>query len=829
MGHSLIWIIVTWLFGVAAGLAWELSLVFLGISFGFLLILCLIFWFNWKETNVRRLAEQERKEKIALVMVAFLSLLAGAFWSTSFQLGENPVLIHRSGEQVELVGQVVSPVRSYSNREVFLLRVTGIKEEVGWRPINELVEIVRYSYGDDWEGNRDKVGYGQQLKLAGQVRLPAGARNPGEFDYSQYLANQRIYSQVVLPGEPVLLADGSKFSPLNLAAGYKEKSIELFNKHLPGREGNILAGMTFGWRDGLTEADKDLFIKSGLMHLFAVSGLHMGFVLVTGLWFAGRLKMNRYPPVILVMVIALLLGFYAAMADFSVSALRAAIMGLVGTVAMAWQRRKDFYTAFAWAAFLLTLVNPFYLWQVGFQLSFTAAWGIVFFYPALQRLMSGSLAWDSHLSIDKRQFHQAWWKNMLIVPVAAQIALLPLLAYYFNLVSLLGIVTNVFSLWLAGGAVLTGLVIFPVSVVLPPLGEILLIAVGGGLYFLIELLQLLVKLPGSYLTVKTPSLIAIGLYYISVIYLAGWLKGDLERLARPWLRWQYPKLSKLAGAALLVLTVVAWNFSSPADQLTVTVLDVGQGDAIVVTLPNGRNLLIDGGGVPVRPGSSSFDVGEKVVSPYLQRQGIKKIDLLVNTHGHYDHVAGLIPVIQELSVGEVLLSPVPATSNTYEKFLELLDQKDIPIIFAERGQLINLDPRVELKVMHPGNPVIGSTSQLNDNSVVIKLNYRQFSMLFTGDIEQAAMADLLASELDLSSTVYKVAHHGSSTGLVPEFLERVSPGVAVIPVGKNTFGHPSETLINYLEERGVLIYRTDLDGGIVITTDGNKVKIITTR
>jgi competence protein ComEC len=566
-----------------------------------------------------------------------------------------------------------------------------------------------------------------------------------------------------------------------------------------------------------------------MTHLFAVSGLHMGFVLLLGLWFAGRLKLGRYPPVFFVIMIASLLGFYTAMADFSVSALRAAIMGLVGTMAMAWQQRKDFYTAFALAAFTLTLINPYYLLQVGFQLSFAAAWGIVFFYPALERLISGSLTQDVQLSAAEKQFRQVGWKSLLIVPVAAQIAVLPLLAYYFSQVSLLGVVTNVLSFWLAGVAVITGLVIFPVSVILPFLGEILLIAVGGGIYFLTELLQLLVKLPGAYLTVKTPSHIAIGLYYMAAIYLAGWLKGDLEKLARPWFRWQYPAISKLSGVVILALTVVAWNFPGPADRLAVAVLDVGQGDAIVVTLPNGRQMLIDGGGIPARPGATGFDVGERVVLPYLQRQGIKKIDLLVNTHGHYDHVAGLLPVVREFPVGAALISPVPANSSTYENFLQLLEQKDIPIIFAERGQLINLDPRVKLKVLHPGHPVVSSTSPLNDNSVVIKLYYRQFSMLFTGDIEQAAIADLLAGELDLTSTVYKAAHHGSSTGLVPEFLAKVNPRIAVIPVGKNTFGHPSEGLISYLVQKGILIYRTDVDGGIVITTDGNEVKITTTR
>jgi predicted membrane metal-binding protein len=268
MGLSLVWIIISWLFGVVAGLAWELPLIFMGAGFGLLLILSLLFWCNWQETNVRGMLRQERKQQFALGLMTLLSMLAGSFWSTGFQLGEQPVLVHRSGEQVELIGQAVSPVKSYASREVFLLRATRVKEETYWRTINELVEVVQYSYGDQQhQRGGNQVAYGQQVQLSGQVRLPIGARNPGEFDYSRHLAYQRIYSQIILTGEPVVLASGSKLSPLNLAAGYKEKSIAQITQVLPGREGSILAAMTFGWREGLTEADKDLFAQSGLIHV----------------------------------------------------------------------------------------------------------------------------------------------------------------------------------------------------------------------------------------------------------------------------------------------------------------------------------------------------------------------------------------------------------------------------------------------------------------------------------------------------------------------------------------------------------------------------------
>ncbi|MDW7675048.1 MAG: DNA internalization-related competence protein ComEC/Rec2 [Bacillota bacterium] len=804
MQIKLVWLLCGWLLGIAFSLNLKLNIYFLAVLFFLLAGCCLV------SLAKKKLWVVEGLIRVAPVLLVGVSIAAGAFWGTSFYLTEKVTLLKVKSNEVELLGQVVSPVKTYSNREAFLLKTSYLREASGWIKVNELSEAIIYRSNDLNTTVDFSSRPGDTVYVKGQVRIPKEATNPGEFDYRQHLLKQRIYSQLILNSEPVILEEAKGYSPIRLASLYKEQSIKAISKVLPGREGAVLAAMTFGYRDGLRETDIDLFTKTGLMHLFAVSGLHMGFVLVFGLWLSQAFRINK---LVTFFSIVLLLSFYAALADFSVSAARAAIMGSLGMMTILWQRQKDFYTVLAIAAFTLTLANPYYLFQVGFQLSFMACWGIVFFHQPIGQL----------LSLLTKQKVENKLIAILTVPIAVQLALWPLLAYYFNIVSIAGIVTNLLAMGLVAVAVLIGLAILPISILFTPLAELVLIVVGGVIYLAFELFQVITSIPGAYFFTRTPTTFSMLLYYILVIFLMLWYKGSFKKLVRPIFKWHYPLASKIVAVILIILVLMAWVPGGSNQQLAITVLDVDQGDAILVTMPNGKRMLIDGGGIATRPGASSFDVGERVIVPYLQRQGISQLDLVVNTHGHYDHVAGLIAVIDNIKVKNILLSPISANSATYERFLEKIAENEIPATLAKRGQLINLDPTVSLQVLHPGKIITGSSSDLNENSIVIRLEYMQFSMLFAGDIEKIAMTQLVETDVPLTSTAYKTAHHGSSTGLVEEFLVKVNPKLTIIPVGRNSFGHPSNNLLQYFIERDVLIYRTDLDGAVIITTDGNRM------
>lgn len=268
------------------------------------------------------------------------------------------------------------------------------------------------------------------------------------------------------------------------------------------------------------------------------------------------------------------------------------------------------------------------------------------------------------------------------------------------------------------------------------------------------------------------------------------------------------RLLQVALLAVLLATV------SASENLTVHFLDVGQGDSELLQF-NGKNVLIDGG---------DQDAGPKVES-YLRDHGVSSLDLVVATHPHSDHIGGLLTVLKDFPVEQILDSGQVHTTPTFEDFLNLIDKKNIPYNVAERGQTIDLDPSLKIEVLSPTSTPF---DDLNENSVILKVTYNKVSFLFVGDAGFEAEDSIMAAGYDLKSTVLKVGHHGSSSSTGTSFLSKVKPKVDVIEVGAgNDYGHPTQATLSALQNTGSKVYRTDLDGNIVITTDGRTYSVST--
>lgn len=248
--------------------------------------------------------------------------------------------------------------------------------------------------------------------------------------------------------------------------------------------------------------------------------------------------------------------------------------------------------------------------------------------------------------------------------------------------------------------------------------------------------------------------------------------------------------------------------------MTVHFIDVGQGDSILVMYDN-KSMLIDGG----RP-----DAGPSL-STYLKKEGVGTVDVMVSTHPHADHIGGLLTVLREFPVKKVVDSGQPHSSRTYEQYLTLIDEKNIPYSVAARGQYINLSPDITIRVLSP--PASGLAGDLNQNSIVLKIGYGNVSFLLMGDAGFAAERNLMATDQSLNSTVLKVGHHGTKYATSRVFLHEVKPEVSVIEVGSNKYGHPAPELLNRLKDVGSKVYRTDVDGNIVISTDGKTYSVST--
>ena len=284
--------------------------------------------------------------------------------------------------------------------------------------------------------------------------------------------------------------------------------------------------------------------------------------------------------------------------------------------------------------------------------------------------------------------------------------------------------------------------------------------------------------------------------------------------------------SRILLLLLLLSAILVWTafFYNPAHLFKATFLDVGQGDSIFLQFPYGGNMLIDGGE------GGRYDMGRRVVA-YLHRQGVRRINIILLSHPHDDHVGGLITVLRNLPVGLVLDSGQAHTSYSYEEFLKLIKEKRIPYRIVKAGGEIKGFKGVKIFVLSPPPRLFkGTGSDINNNSLVLKMTYGKVSLLFTGDIEKEAEEGLLRYGHYLKSTLIKVPHHGGRTSSTPGFLDLVNPRLAVISVGRrNPFHHPAPETLRRYKERGVKIYRTDRQGAIIFTSNGRSFRVRTMK
>jgi competence protein ComEC len=479
------------------------------------------------------------------------------------------------------------------------------------------------------------------------------------------------------------------------------------------------------------------------------------------------------------------------------SIIRAAIMGEITLLGLLFERQKEFYTALAASALLLLIFDPQSLFDIGFQLSFTATWSLVYIAPVLEKKLP----------------------KILAISIAPIIATAPIIAFYFSQVTIGAVVSNLLVLPWVEFLVVLGFSATMVGFVLLPLAQIL----GGTIWLMLAFLdavaQMVAALPGACFYLKAPAIPLIAGYYLGLIALIEVLRSDEKPVFTP---------RRIAVVFLLIFSVFVWNYVVSAEPLgdnglTVTFLDVGQGDAILVETPERMNILIDGGGTDQGEGDQAKKdfVGQKVVVPFLRRKGINRLDLMVLTHPHADHMGGLIPVLKEIKIDQVLDSGQTYDSQAYRRFKALIAANKIKYSVARSGQNIRFGRDLSGSILNPVVPYLGNA---NSDSIVMRLVYKDISFLFTGDLEREGEERLLGQRL--RSTILKVGHHGSSTSTSDQFLRAVSPKVAVISVGAhNRYRHPFPGTIMKLERSGIRLYRTDEDGAVVIKTDGDQFSV----
>mgnify|MGYP001951420177 FL=1 len=691
-----------------------------------------------------------------------------------------------------LTGQVLEMVNSDSNRAVYNVKVEHVEYEGGKYLTGGKIRLSQYFYG---EGEDRKIfSPGDVIRIRGELRKPQGMRNPKGFDYRAYLQRQGIFYTMSASESQVELIGNKPFKWPNswiIAVHNWLKSI--MEKNLRDPALALVKSMIIGDKGTLPHEVRDEFSKTGLAHILAISGLHVGYIVLA---LSAMQKILKLSPKIAFLVQALFLGFYCLVAGATASVIRATVMAIIIMGGKFLGRRGDPINSMALAALVVLIFRPLDIFDVGFQLSFGAVGGIFLHGNRIKKAL---------------KILPDFISNSISVTLAAQLGTWPLTLYYFNIISPWAMLTNLLLVPIAGIVVILGFVMLVISVILPWLGSFIGSVIEYVALILIKGNNIMASIPWAFTKMISPSMMFLIIYYLTL-----WLVSEEKPvfIKRPIL-W--------AGGAVTLLLVIAFIKYLLPVPMQIIFLDVGQGDCVYIRTPDRKHILVDGGGRP--EGLWSFDVGEDIVVPFLLKNGVGKLDLVVMSHSHDDHIGGLIPVVRDIKVGAFMEFPPKDISQNYLLLKELVKQKGITCIYAAQGQRYKIGEQVWIDILYPmrNQDMVHNIAGDNENnrSIVMRLQYKDTSILFTGDIEQE-VENYLSDIYDFNVDILKVAHHGSRTSSTEPWIGIIDPRIAVIQVGNNIFGHPHQEVEQRLLSQGAAIYRNDRDGAVICTfSDGN--------
>ena len=445
--------------------------------------------------------------------------------------------------------------------------------------------------------------------------------------------------------------------------------------------------------------------------------------------------------------------------------------------------------------------------------------------------------------------------DILAVTISSQIMILPIIIYNFHIIGIYFMFNNILVSLIIGPIILMSFLLIITSFINLKISNFISIFLSLGIQTLIKISDI-AKFPFSKIYIKTPSIISIIIYYfvvliikqIYIIYTYPKIRETQKRMKNLIALFkyliiqnikeklkEYKKLIKekdikfiiIKNYKKILICFVIISIFQVNRKLKINFVDVGQGDCSFIITPDNKTILIDGGGNML----SSYDVGKKVVLPYILNRGYTKIDYVFISHFDQDHCGGILYLINEIKVNNVIIGKQYEQYENYKKFIEIAKSKKINIIPVKNNDKIKIEKNLCFNILWPDVNNMINENSINNNSMVFKLKYKSFSMLFTGDIEKIAENEIIQKYRDkniLKSNIIKIAHHGSKTSSTDEFLELVNAKEALIGVGKNNkFGHPNQETLEKLEAKKIRIYRTDENGEINIITDGNKYRIKT--
>lgn len=769
----------------------------------------------------------------------------------------------------DILGQIDNQPSQTKNRNSFDLRVASLDADHQTHAVAGLLRVTVV-------GDLPDIAVGDKIRFKSRMRSITNFKNPGGFDYKRYMAFKGIHATAYVKGDRIRIVEKSPpaavFQMINRVRSTFAALVE--KSGTPDVQG-VLKALIIGDRTQISDATRQRFNRAGVGHILAISGLHIGIVATVAFaflhWLVGWIKpllwraWTRKTAALLSLVPVIA---YGVVAGLSPSTQRAVLMVAVFLLTFLLAKEQDSLNTLALAALVILVVDPPALFSISFQLSFVTVFVIIFGFSSIQNYGFLQLAldqsnWQKRLSVRLVSF--------LLVSLFAICGSLPLVAFYFNQISLVGLAANFLVVPLVGFITIPlGLVALFLSPLSLTLAAWCLKAGAVSLAWTLDIVIFFSALPFAAIQTVTPSMLEIAGFYIlggALLFIlrprsdgvpglqaaaaafsnshAGLPHDSMPAIIRK-IKKKFRldsgggsgkvsprKLAKIVVImALITLTVDGcyWLYQRFwHSDLRVTVIDVGDGNATLLEIPGGYTIMIDGGGFS---DNSSFDVGARIIAPFLWRKKIKTVDLLILSHPNSDHLNGLIYLADHFNVKTLWTNGEPSNTLGYNNLMKVCAGRGIfspKYAHMARSRQIN---GVQLDLLYPPQDFMdhkesGRWRNANNNSLVVKVSYGDASFLFPGDIMAPAEMELVGiAGGGLSSMVLIVPHHGSRSSSSQQFLENVDPQMVVVSCGRNSrlnFPHPE--ILNRYKDLGVSIFRTDLNGAVRLSTNGQLIRI----
>lgn len=651
---------------------------------------------------------------------------------------------------------------------------------------------------------------GDRIRFISRISTPHKSGLPGEFDYPRYLAFQGVSATArVVSQKGIVLMRAAAVESLQRTIDIKARRLgdAIRQSITDERVSSVLTALLIGDQRRIPTDLSDAYTRAGVNHILSISGFHIGiiaaFITLAIIWLLTRfeypaLNWNIRQIALLISLPAMII--YLFLTGSAPATARSVIMLTLFAAALFAERETDSINTLLFTAFFLVAINPPTLFDVSFQLSFISLWGILLFLPVIIRRTAGvKLTWLK------------WLIQFVAVSAAASFATLLPVLFIFKVASINGILTNFMIVPLLGyGAVLAGFVALPLILIFPYYASMLLWPAA----ILVDI--------SNHLIVWCASLPVMTFHGITAWDISFFLlfMSCMTFLSRNLLLSVFGVLIPVIALALHIYTATATD-----GRLHITMLSVGQAESILLRFPDGSTMLVDGGGY--LHDTVGHDFGQRVLAPALGALHVRRIDRVISTHDHPDHSGGLPYIIKNFAVGK-FYSGVTVSEEVNRE----LNRLQIPRNMLAAGDIIKMPGSVVITLLSPSrsgySQAVGDESSVNEQSLVFRLTYGEFSMIFSADAGFEAEKRMIAEHSELKSTILKIGHHGSRFSTSEDFLDRVQPKLTLISVGAgNRFGLPSARTVELLRKKRIAIYRTDIDGTIELVTDGVKWSVST--